>query len=155
MPKDPHPSACLFCRGNARAASRERWPLPHRCPSGRHDGNDGRDHHRPRDSRPQRPYNLRPVIDAATPPALLLAARSLPETRDAALAELRRRLAEHATAASPGDLARATGIAERTLRRLLAELDAAGLPVAVGWVRARGGGMARARAARRDRAARE
>lgn len=88
------------------------------------------------------------MITADTPAALVLAARTLPETRAAALAELRRRLAEHEGAASPGALALATGIAERTLRRLLAELDAEGLPVAVGWVRARGGGMARARAAR-------
>jgi len=85
-----------------------------------------------------------------TPVSLVLAARTIPETRAEALAELRRRLAlAGPSCASPRELSTAVGIGERTLRRVLDELDAEGPAVPVGWVRARGGGMARARAARK------
>lgn len=85
---------------------------------------------------------------ASTPTADLLALRSVPTTRADALAELRRRLEPLGPQCdSPAALAAASGIAERTLRRLLAELDAGG-PVPVGWVRARGGGGGAAREAR-------
>lgn len=57
-----------------------------------------------------------------------------------ARAELRRRLdAEGPRHTSPGSLAATLGVPERTLRRLLDELDG-DTPVVVGWVRARGGG---------------
>ena len=88
----------------------------------------------------------------AAPVALLLAARTVPETAADALEHLRALIARHATAASPRALAEATGIPERTLRRVLAELDAAGGAPALGYVRARGGGAREALKARKTRA---
>lgn len=72
-------------------------------------------------------------------------------TRSAALAEIRRRLVaigrDHTR---PATLAAAVGIPERTLRRVLDELDAVE-PVAVGWTRTQGGGWAGARNALKER----
>lgn len=72
-------------------------------------------------------------------------------TRAAALAEIRRRLVaigrDHAR---PATLAEALGLKERTLRRVLDELDAVE-PVAVGWTRTQGGGWAGARNALKER----
>jgi hypothetical protein len=77
------------------------------------------------------------------------------EVRDA-LVELAARVAAHGPRSSgPGELALALGLHERTVRRLLARLDAEGLPVAVGWVRACGGGGVRARAVLREKRLRE
>lgn len=62
-----------------------------------------------------------------------------------ARAELRRRLdAEGPHHKRPATLAAALGVPERTLRRLLDELDG-NVPVVVGWVRSRGGGGIAAR----------
>lgn len=86
------------------------------------------------------------------PAALLLAARTVPETAADALEHLRALITQHAAAASPRALAEATGIPERTLRRVLAELDAAGGAPSLGYVRARGGGAREALKARKTRA---
>ena len=83
------------------------------------------------------------TADLPTADLLPLRRSTSPAVRDAAYAELRRRLdAEGPHCTRPADLAAALGVPERSLRRVLDELDAATptAPVVVGWVRARGGG---------------
>lgn len=92
------------------------------------------------------------TFDHTTPADLLVFARTRPATRAAAYAELRRRLvALGPTCSSPVALAEAAGIPERTLRRILDDLDA-DAPVPVGWVRVQGGGSDAAKARAKTRA---